>query len=457
MKKTVLFCTRLFLPLFVLLSSCNLKDNESKQNMPEKKLYFPAEIAKVPEGNDYNNEESDFCFKRSLQSDNLALFWHKEYGDNPMGNSDPTRRFDPQRALNECERFYDYYVNKLKMVEKGSSVSDTFKLLIYVFGGDEATAFGGGEENVGMLWTPAVRINKEPFGALAHEMAHSFQYLSRADYGTGPMGPIMEMSAQYMLWQVYPEWMTFEKYHLDAFMKATHLAFLHPANMYHSPYILEYWSEKHGEEFFGELSRSTMEKEDPVMTYKRLNNLSQEAFNNEIYDAASRFITWDLKRIKDVAHQYANQHTTSLIGAGNGWFKIDSAFCPQNYGYNGIKLKVPQAGTNVTLEFKGIAGDPDYASVQIDKAGWRYGFLASLKDGSRVYGAMNQDSEGTTSFEVPGNTEYLWLVVSGAPTGHWPVIFRWGPPKEDDPKEEQWPYQIRLTGTSPDETIIKTT
>ena len=52
------------------------------------------------------------------------------------------------------------------------------------------------------------------------------------------------------------------------------------------------------ERILGELSRSTMEKEDPVMTYKRLNNLSQEEFNNEIFDAASRFITWDLKTYK---------------------------------------------------------------------------------------------------------------------------------------------------------------
>ena len=84
--------------------------------------------------------------------------------------------------------------------------------------------------------------------------------------------------------------------------------------------------------------------------------------------------------------------------------------------------------------------------MQIDKAGWRYGFLASLNNGSRVYSAMNQENEGTATFEVPENTEYLWLVVSGAPTEHWPIIFRWGPPKEDDPKEEQWPYQIKLKG-----------
>ena len=151
-----------------------------------------------------------------------------------------------------------------------------------------------------------------PFGTLAHELGHSFQYISGIDAGAGPRGPIMEMSAQYMLWQVYPEWMTFENYHLVDFMKQTNYAFLHPVNMYHSPYVLEYWSEKHGKDFFGKLCHSTQKGEDPVATYKRLNNLSQDQFNDEIFDASRRFITWDLKRVEKVAHQYANQHHTKL-------------------------------------------------------------------------------------------------------------------------------------------------
>ena len=42
------------------------------------------------------------------------------------------------------------------------------------------------------------------------------------------------MTSQWMLWQVYPEWLTFENYHLVAYMKATHLAFLNPE----TPYII---------------------------------------------------------------------------------------------------------------------------------------------------------------------------------------------------------------------------
>lgn len=419
-----------------------------------KELYIPARVYRVDSLNDYNNKESDYSYSRMIQSDNIAIFWHKEFGDDPATNANEKKRFDVRDALKELERFYTYYVNDLKLVQKGKSWTDKYKMILYVIGGDGGTAFGGGAENkIGILWTPAARMNKAPYGALAHELGHSFQYMGRADAGRGPRGAISEMSAQYMLWQVYPEWMTFENYHLVDFMKKTHFAFLHPTNMYHSPYVLEYWSNKHGIEFFGNLCRATQDGEDPVMTYKRLNNLSQEQFNDEIFDAASRFITWDMKRIEGVAKRYANQHTTSLQSAEDGWYKIAPTNSPQNYGYNGIKLKVPARG-KVKLQFKGIAGAEGYSKTKTDKAGWRYGFVAYKKDGTRVYGKMNKEANGSTTFKVPANTEYLWLVVSGAPTEHWPVAGG-RQRQENAPPEEQWPYQVKFTGTSPDDAIVK--
>ena len=38
--------------------------------------------------------------------------------------------------------------------------------------------------------------------------------------------------------------------------------------------------------------------EDAVMAYKRLTGMSQQQFNDEIFDAYRRFITWDLQRVE---------------------------------------------------------------------------------------------------------------------------------------------------------------
>jgi hypothetical protein len=428
--------------------------SEQIKKQPGKELLIPAKVYRIPENNNYNSDTSAYSFRRMVQGDNIAIFWHKEFGDDPTTNPNVRKRFDPNDALKECERFYNYYVNELKLVIKGRSLTDKYKMILYVINGEGGTAFGGGtDDKIGMLWTPAARMSKSPYGALAHELGHSFQYMIRADNKTGPRGAIGEMSAQYMLWQVYPEWMTFENYHLVDFMKKTHYAFLHPTNMYHSPYVLEYWSNKHGIEFFGKLSRETKDGEDVVATYKRITALSQEQFNDEMFDASRRFITWDIKRIEEVAKKYANQHKTTLHAVGDGWYRIATSNCPQNYGYNGIKLQVPQKGAKVVLNFKGVAGTDSFSTVKIDKAGWRYGFVASQKDGKRVYGKVYKDANGTAKFKVPKNTEYLWLVVMGAPTEHWPVAG--GRQRTENIKEEQWPYEIKLSGTSLDSSVIK--
>lgn len=419
-----------------------------------KELLIPSEgVMKVPDGNDYENDDSDYSYSRMIEGDNVVIFWHKEYGADPLENPDSGKRFDVKKMLSECERFYDYYVNELKLVKKGESVSDRYKLVTYVYGGEGGTAFGGGmEDKIGALWTPAVRVNREPYGVLAHELGHSFQFLSSVDSGARPGGAVNEMSAQYMLWQVYPEWMTFENYHLVDFMKKTHYAFLHPTNMYHSPYVLEYWSNKHGKEFWGELCRSTKRGEDVVATYKRMNALEQPAFNDEMFDACRRFITWDLDRVEEVAGRYANQHRCTLNEAGDGWFRITPQLCPQNYGYNGIRLEVPDKDGEVELQFQGLAGAEGFSQVKTDKAGWRYGFVAHLNDDRRVYSEVGRDADGRLAFETPDGTEHLWLVVMGAPTEHWPVSGgrgRRGRGRGDEPSgEEQWPYRVKLAGTT---------
>jgi hypothetical protein len=202
--------------------------------------------------------------------------------------------------------------------------------------------------------------------------------------------------------------------------------------------------------------REVQRGEDPVMTYKRLTNLNQEQFNDEMFDACRRFVTWDLPRIEKVSARYANQHITSIKRVADNWFQIATNKCPQNYGYNAIQLQVPAADAKVSLAFKGMAGTEGFSQAQLEKAGWRYGFLAHREDGTRVYSDTFSKSEGAAEFTVPANTKFLWLVVMGAPTEHWIRPGGRGRRAADAPPvaEEQWPYQFKLTGTAPDDSIV---
>src|SRR5687768_2325271 len=106
-------------------SSNNL---EAKSLSTGKQLYIPPKVYRIPENNDYSNSESDYSFKRMVEADNITIFWHKEFGNDPTSNSNERKRFDPKEAIRELERFYDYYVNDLKLVQKGNSLTDKYKM-----------------------------------------------------------------------------------------------------------------------------------------------------------------------------------------------------------------------------------------------------------------------------------------------------------------------------------------
>jgi hypothetical protein len=61
---------------------------------------------------------------------------------------------------------------------------------------------------------------------------------------------------------------------------------------------------------------------------------------------------------------------------------------------------------------------------------------------------MQSAADGTTTFKVPKDTRYRWLVVMGAPIEHQPLPMRRRGEQAELPQEEQWPYQIKLSGTS---------
>jgi len=447
----------LFLLIFLFVFSQNTWAQSAPQpeaaNKFIKQRYIPEKIWMVTEGNDFSKEESEFSYKRMVESNNIAIFWSKAFGPDLSVNDDPSLRLDMKQVIKECDRFYNFYVDTLGFVDKGKSVTDKFKLLIFVFKGNEGTAFGGGEEDkIGIAWTPLARISKAPFGALAHEIGHSFQYLVHGDgawaftsAAKGSHGQaIFEMTSQFMLWHVYPEWMTFENYHLQAYLKKTHYAFLHETNQYHSPYVLEYWSNKHGIQFIGKLWQQAMKGEDPVMAYKRITNTSQNKFNDEQFEAAGKFVTGTLGQAKKATNSYANQRYLSRMDTlSNGWLRISADNCPQNYGFNAIKLHVPTGKRKVKLDFKGIAGEDGFRKINLEYAGWRYGFVAVQKNGEVVYGNIHSKPAATVNFEVPQETEHLWLIVTGAPSTHWEHIT-----DGKDENDEQWPYQIKLTHTS---------
>lgn len=428
----------------------------------QKQIYQPKpstahDSSQADEEVEFGWNSSKWDKSRMISTDNIVLFWAPGFGDNittapdyiqVLENGDTIRhnmKVDLANLMEKLESFYKFFYNDLAFVKPGTSKADKYKMMVMLDYSLEGTAFGGDYDGeIGALWIAPNRVQDQNLNCIAHELGHSFQsQIGCDDEGEGWGGAgFYEMASQWMLWQVNPEWQKDERFHLDAFSDLTHKAFLHIDNIYHSPYVLELWGEKHGRPFIAELFRQGKVGEDPAMTYIRLNGMSQKEFNDEMFHNYTRLVNWDIDRVRNYTRGYTDIWHTDLVDAGSGWQRVAPKNAPENYGFNVIPIEVPAPGKKVTVDFRGEAGKKGYFTKNKEKAGWRYGFVAVGADGKEYYGEMNDKSKGKITFENPkdGNIQKLWMVVMGAPTEHWRNVD--GP---HNPGDAQWPYAIKVT------------
>lgn len=281
--------------MMMLISCSNSKTQENESTtvpLPEgKEIYIPKDLRSM----DLQDPESKWSYHRMACTENFVIFWEKGFGDNL---SDPPQLEGHSMKVNlknleeKLEHFYHYFYHTLQFAKTGSKC-DKYRMMVMINYSLEGTAYGGDYDGeIGALWIAPNRVQDEKLNCIAHELGHSFQSQITCDGQGEAWGGcgFFEMTSQWMLWQVNPDWMTDEKYHWDAFKTLTHKAYLHLENIYHSPYVIEYWSMKRGLPFIAELYRQGKRGEDPVMTYKRMTGLTQEQFCDEIFDACRHFI-----------------------------------------------------------------------------------------------------------------------------------------------------------------------
>lgn len=443
----------------MLYTSCN-KDDDNTVNEGAKEetlgltIYKPQEFSNM----DLNSESSTWSYTRSKESDHFILFWGKEYGaQNPNDASVPDAyRVDTDELLAKAEEFYDLNVNQLKFAETGSGKSnlDKYKMMIFLYYTADWMATGSGYDDViGALWiSPSVC---QPVGrVLAHEIGHCFQYQVYCDlkggsgyrYGYGVTGGNVywEQTAQWQAYQSYPEEIYSVTY-FPTYLANSNLHMLHERLRYENYFTNFYWAEKHGIDIVSKLWRQAFRPEDPVETYMRITGITLEQFHDEVYDAATRFVTWDLDALRTAGAEHIGEYTTyfNAVNASTATYRVEPRSCPGTTGYNVIALNVPEANTEVAIEFNGEANYSGFNTVDASIAGWRYGFVALLQNGDRIYGDMAKGTDNRVSFVVPNNCDKLWFVVTGAPTKYTPPAW-----DDNDANDEEWPYRLKFIKTN---------
>ena len=360
-----------------------------------KEVYIPRDLKE----NDFTSADSKWSFARCAYTDDIIVFWEKPFGPDLSKAPDlegNNMKVDLQNLLTRIQSFYDYFKNDLQFIKPGSN-ADRYRMMVMLNYSLEGTAYGGDYDGtIGALWIAPNRVQDKKLNCIAHELGHSFQSMISCDKQGESWGGggIFEMTSQWMLFNVNPEWPTDENYHWQAFIKDANLRFLAGENIYRSPYMLEYWSMKHGFTIIGDLFRAGKRGEDPASTYMKMFNLSTEDFAKEAVDCYSRLLTFDFPGKHEMNKKYA------------GEFLNDKPL--QMYGANVIKLDTKGKKT-AKVKFTGTNKEDGYA----------YRLVAVNGNAEATYSEILTKQKGTVKLDLPADTKDVYLVVTGYPLGEY--------------------------------------
>lgn len=471
LRRYALTMLTLFFTMVMLLGACK-EDDPATEPEPEPEVptptdtvtvldplnvdttgfYIPKEFRKM----DFYKSTSTWYHGRSRASQHFIVFWGSGYKNlDPASPKVPEAyRVDIDDLLEKAEEFYALNINELKFAEVGVGKSklDKHKMLIFIYYQAEWLATGSGyDDNIGALWINPSTC--KPVGStIAHEIGHSFQYQVSCDlglthgfrYGFGGNGGngFWEQTAQWQSYQSYPV-EAFTSYNFTVYSDNHFRHVGHELYRYASYFIHYYWADKHGKDIIGKIWRQSERPEDPVEAYMRITGINVEQLNAEIYDAATKFVTWDLDALRQNGANYIGRQSFKSTKLDDGSYQVTYDRCPGTTGYNVIPLNLPAAGTVVSAAFTGMVNASGFNTVaDPGRAGWRYGYVALKKDGSRVYSDMYAGTTNTATFTVPDNCDKLWFVVTGAPNTYKPHAW-----DENESNDDQWPYKVKFTNT----------
>jgi hypothetical protein len=376
-----------------------------------KEVYIPNDL----KDNDFSSSDSKWSFARCAYTDDIIIFWEKPFGNDLSQAPDlegHNMKVDLKNLMGRLQSFYNYYKNDLKFIKPGSN-ADRYRMMVMLNYSLEGTAYGGDYDGViGALWIAPNRVQDKRLNCIAHELGNSFQSMITCDKQGDSWGGggIFEMCSQWMLFNVNPEWPTEENYHWKAFIDHANLRFLASENIYHSPYLLEYWSMKHGMTVIGDLFRAGKRGEDPASTYMKMFGLTNEDFAKEAVDCYSRLITFDFPGKHEANKKYAGEFVNNKP--------------LETFGANAIKLNTAGKST-IKVKFTGNCKTDGYA----------YRLVAVDKNGAATYSNIMTKQKGTIKLNLPASTKGAFLVVTGYPLGEYkPYTFN--PYSNEKPQEE---------------------
>ena len=465
----------------------------------KKKVYIPNEWRNPWPSDSLLYKESDpdnkytWSKSRSVESDNVIIFWDKNYGSKKPSESPSTYRVDEQDLLKKCEAFYDLEINKLGFVDPVTSNIAKYKIMVLLNHTTDWVCYGGGYDfQISALWLGPSAC--KPVGsAVAHEVGHSFHYMCFAEHSghndsstdntgfhlaCGNGQAIWEQTAQWQSLQSYPNEMYSQS--INVFRNSHNYAFSHEWHRYQSYWFLYYLCQHYDDlttvaqvwntPMTGQTARNATDFNQALM---KLKGLTATDLFRIYHDYASRLASWDLEVCKPYRDSYIGDFNYRCVQTADKTYQVALGSTPQSSGFNVIPLQVPAAGTKVITHFTALKdgsalanGDP--AEMMNGETQWgktnrktyisnsnylyrafRLGYAALMQDGTRQYFSADSlyctgtaDKTADIEMTIPKGVSRLWLIVTPAPRKY--VAHKW---TEGMTNAEHWPYRFQLEGT----------
>ena len=106
------------------------------QSAAQKTVYIPYEWLHPWKADSLLYKESDpdnqytWSKSRSVESDNIIVFWDKGYGNTLPSKAPAAYRVDEQDLLKKCEEFFDLEINQLGFVDPVKSNLSKYKVMV---------------------------------------------------------------------------------------------------------------------------------------------------------------------------------------------------------------------------------------------------------------------------------------------------------------------------------------
>ncbi len=408
---------------------------------------------------DVNDPDNAYYIGRTRRSKNWILFWEKGYGENPATFTCGNHVIDVDEVLRHAEIAFDFYSDSLKFIRRGGSKTDTYRMVIRLrYEPEEWEATGSGvDDQIGLLTLTPWAAQSRNWQTLYHEIGHCFQYQVHCDNGDqngwmyAPGGgngcAFWEQCAQW--YKIMPS-DQFNNEWFNGYLQNVHKHILHESPRYNNYFIQDYWCYRHGMDFMGRLWNQSIDPEDAVKAYMRLTGITDSEFNDEMYDCAARFATWDIPALEGYGSAKVDSRPLpDMIQVSDNYWRISASAAPENTGHNIIRLNLPTRKRvgRVSACFEGLNNQSGYRVKNPEYAEWRYGFVALLEDGTRMYGDMGKSAyrnpKDTIYFDCPVDCKRLYFVVSGGSKKYWMHVW-----DDNDANDEQWPYQVKFGNTN---------